>query len=72
MKFRLLPLTVSLAAVFTASAQAQSLAQLYEAAKGYDASYKAAQSQYQANLAKAEQANAADGGLGFRDLRSEF
>jgi outer membrane protein len=59
MKFRLLPLTVSLAAVFTASAQAQSLAQLYEAAKGYDASYKAAQSQYQANLAKAEQAKAA-------------
>ncbi len=59
MKFRLLPLTVSLAAVFTASAQAQSLAQLYEAAKGYDASFKAAQSQFQANLAKAEQAKAA-------------
>ncbi len=59
MKLRLLPLAVSLAAAFSASAQAQSLAQLYEAAKGYDATYKAAQSQYQANLAKAEQAKAA-------------
>jgi outer membrane protein len=55
---RLLPLTLSLAAVLTGAAQAQSLAQLYEAAKGYDASFKAAQSQYQANLAKAEQAKA--------------
>lgn len=59
MKLRLLPLALSLAAAFSASAQAQSLAQLYEAAKGYDATYKAAQSQYQANLAKAEQAKAA-------------
>ena len=59
MTLRLLPLAVSLAAAFSATAQAQSLAQLYEAAKGYDASYKAAQSQYQANLAKAEQAKAA-------------
>ncbi|MEY4663430.1 MAG: outer membrane protein TolC precursor [Pseudomonadota bacterium] len=59
MKLRLLPLAFSLAAAFSASAQAQSLAQLYEAAKGYDATYKAAQSQYQANLAKAEQAKAA-------------
>ena len=58
MKLRLLPLAVSLAAAFSATAQAQSLAQLYEAAKGYDAAYKAAQSQYQANLAKAEQAKA--------------
>lgn len=58
MKLRLLPLAFSLAAAFSASAQAQSLAQLYEAAKGYDATYKAAQSQYQANLAKAEQAKA--------------
>ena len=58
MTLRLLPLTFSLAAVLTGAAQAQSLAQLYEAAKGYDASFKAAQSQYQANLAKAEQAKA--------------
>ncbi len=59
MTLRLLPLAFSLAAAFSASAQDQSLAQLYEAAKGYDATYKAAQSQYQANLAKAEQAKAA-------------
>ena len=58
MTLRLLPLTLSLAAVLTGAAQAQSLVQLYEAAKGYDASFKAAQSQYQANLAKAEQAKA--------------
>lgn len=58
MTLQLLPLTLSLAAVFTGAAQAQSLVQLYEAAKGYDASFKATQSQYQANLAKAEQAKA--------------
>ena len=58
MKLRLLPLTLSLAAALAGTAQAQSLAQLYEAAKGHDATFKAAQSQYQANLAKAEQAKA--------------
>lgn len=58
MKLRLLPLTLSLAAFLTGTAQAQNLVQLYEAAKSYDAAYKAAQSQYQANLAKAEQAKA--------------
>jgi outer membrane protein len=58
MKLRLLPLTLSMAAVLAGTAQAQSLAQLYEAAKGHDATFKAAQSQYQANLAKAEQAKA--------------
>ncbi|WP_036075374.1 TolC family outer membrane protein [Limnohabitans sp. Rim47] len=58
MKLRILPLTIALTAVLTGTAQAQSLVQLYETAKGYDATYKAAQSQYQANLAKAEQAKA--------------
>jgi outer membrane protein len=58
MKLRLLPLTLSLAAFLTGHAQAQSLVQLYEAAKGYDAAFKSAQAQYQANLAKAEQAKA--------------
>ena len=58
MKLRLLPLTLALAAFLAGTAQAQSLVQLYEAAKSYDAAYKAAQSQYQANLAKAEQAKA--------------
>ena len=58
MKLRILPLTLALTAVLTGTAQAQSLVQLYETAKSYDATYKAAQSQYQANLAKAEQAKA--------------
>ena len=58
MKLRILPLTLALTAVLAGTAQAQSLVQLYETAKGYDATYKAAQSQYQANLAKAEQAKA--------------
>ncbi|WP_396435891.1 TolC family outer membrane protein [Limnohabitans sp.] len=58
MKLRILPLTLALAAVFTGVAQAQSLVQLYEAAKGHDANFKAAQALYQANLAKAEQAKA--------------
>jgi len=58
MKLRILPLTLALTTVLTGTAQAQSLVQLYETAKGYDATYKAAQSQYQANLAKAEQAKA--------------
>ena len=75
MTLRLLPLTLSLAAALAGTAQAQSLAQLYEAAKGYDAAYKAAQSQYQANLAKAEQAKALlrpTAGLGATLSESDF
>lgn len=40
------------------AAQAQSLTELHETAKRYDAAYLAAQAQYQASLAKAEQARA--------------
>lgn len=58
MKLRTLPLTFALMAAFAGGAQAQSLVQLYEAAKGHDATYKAARAQYEANLAKAEQAKA--------------
>ena len=75
MTMRLLPLTLSLVAVLTGTAQAQSLVQLYEAAKGYDASFKAAQSQYQANLAKVEQAKALlrpTAGLGATVSESDF
>lgn len=39
-------------------AQAQSLVDLYEAARGYDTTLQAAKAQYEANLAKAEQARA--------------
>jgi outer membrane protein len=75
MKLRLLPLTLSLAAFLTGHAQAQSLVQLYEAAKGYDAAFKSAQAQYQANLSKAEQAKAflrPTAGLGATVSESDF
>ena len=40
------------------AAQAQSLQEVYDMAKGYDATYQAARSQYSANLAKADQGKA--------------
>ena len=43
MKLRNLPLTLALMAAFADTAQAQSLATLYEAAKSHDATFKAAQ-----------------------------
>ncbi|WP_296511214.1 TolC family protein, partial [Rhodoferax sp.] len=58
---RLPVLTLALAlAGFGAAvpASAQSLQDLYTAARGYDASYQSAKSLYDANLAKAEQAKA--------------
>ena len=58
MKLRTLPLTLALIAAFTGHASAQSLSQLYEAAKGHDATYKSARSQFDASLARAEQAKA--------------
>jgi outer membrane protein len=58
MKLRTLPLTLALLAAFAGGAQAQSLIALYEAAKGHDATFKAARSQYEASLARAEQAKA--------------
>ncbi|WP_374407751.1 TolC family outer membrane protein [Hydrogenophaga sp.] len=52
-------LSLALALVLGASgAQAQSLVDLYEAARGYDTTLQAAKAQYEANLAKAEQARA--------------
>jgi len=60
MNLRLSSLSLALAgllsAVFSANTQAQNLVTLFDAAKGYDAAYKSAQSLYTANLAKAEQA----------------
>ena len=59
MNLRFSPLALALTGVFTcvftASVQAQNLVTLFEAAKGYDATFKSAQSQYQASLAKADQ-----------------
>lgn len=53
-----LALAALLAWAGSSGAQAQSLVDLYEAARGFDATYLSARSQYDANLAKAEQARA--------------
>lgn len=58
---RLRPTRLALAVagwLVTVGAQAQSLGALYEAARSFDATYLSARSQFDANLAKAEQANA--------------
>ena len=57
----LIPLTVTLTTIligFAPQVQAQSLVELYESARAYDASYQSAKLQYDANLAKADQARA--------------
>jgi outer membrane protein len=53
----LLALVAALAAL-APSAQAQSLVELYEAARSFDATYQSARLQYDANLARADQAKA--------------
>jgi outer membrane protein len=52
--FRKIPL--ALAATLAFSVQAQNLVELIDAAKKYDATYLSARSQYEANLARADQA----------------
>ena len=57
--FRALPLSrLSQAALLSLAlagvSQAQSLQEIYDMAKGHDAAYQAARSQYNANLAKAD------------------
>ena len=54
----MLPLLVALGAGFAGLAQAQSLVELFNAAKSYDATYQSAKSQADATLAKGEQARA--------------
>lgn len=56
--YRLIPVSAALALAFSAPAQAQSLSALYQAALAFDASYQSAKKQYDANLAKADQARA--------------
>ena len=58
MNLRFLPITLAISAAFAGSAQAQNLMSLFETARGFDATYKAAQYQYTANLSKVEQAKA--------------
>ena len=55
---RLLPLPIALAAAFAPAARAQSLMELYESARAYDAAWQSAKAQYDANLYRAEQARA--------------
>ena len=57
--FRLLPLFVAIGTALALPVQAQSLVDLYESAKGFDASYQSAKSQYTATLTRADQARAA-------------
>ena len=59
MKLRPLHLSLALAWAFAGSAQAQSLLQMYETAKGHDATYASAKAQAEATQAKAAQAKAA-------------
>lgn len=59
MKLRPLHLSLALAWAVAGSAQAQSLLQMYETAKGHDATYAAAKAQAEATQAKAAQAKAA-------------
>ena len=57
--FRLLPLFAAISTAVALPVQAQSLVKLYEAARSFDASYQSAKSQFDATLAKADQAKAA-------------
>ena len=58
-KFRLLPVMLALGAACSVPAQAQSLVDLYTAAQGFDAIYQSARAQFDATMAKADQAKAA-------------
>jgi len=53
--FRTLPLTAAMVLAFASSAKAQSLVEMFEAARGYDAGFISAKAQFEANLAKANQ-----------------
>lgn len=53
---RLAPLTALIAGSLFVPAQAQSLLTLYESARGYDAAFQSARAQYDATIARADQA----------------
>ena len=52
------PLAAALAGIFAGPARAESLLELYDSAKAYDATWQSAKAQYDANLFRAEQAKA--------------
>ena len=53
--FRTLALTTAVMLTFATNAQAQSLVEMYESARGYDAGFISAKAQFEANLARANQ-----------------
>jgi outer membrane protein len=55
---RLLPLSMAIGALLALPVRAQSLIELYDSALAYDASFQSAKSQYDATVARAEQARA--------------
>ncbi|OYT91242.1 MAG: channel protein TolC [Burkholderiales bacterium PBB3] len=57
-RFTLIPMLAALAAVISPAVQAQSLVDLYTAARGYDATFQSAKSNADATLARADQARA--------------
>ena len=57
-RFTLIPVLAALAAMIAPSVQAQSLVDLYTAARSYDATFQSAKSNADATLARAEQAKA--------------
>ncbi len=72
---RLVPLAIALGAAGGVPVQAQTLLQLYESARAYDATWQSAKAQYDANLFRAEQAKAGilpSANLGAGLSRSKF
>ena len=57
--FRLLPLFIAIGTTLALPVRAQSLVDLYESARGFDASYQSSKSLYDATRARADQAKAA-------------
>jgi len=72
------PMVIAIASAllaFSAPARAQNLVELYDAARAFDASYQSARLQYDANLARADQARAGilpTAGLNMGVSRSSF
>ena len=56
--FRLLPLSIALGFALASPVHAQSLVELYDSARAFDATYLSAKAQYDATLHKADQAKA--------------
>ena len=53
--FHRIPLTAAVVFAFASHAQAQSLVEMFDAARGYDAGFISAKAQFEANLARANQ-----------------